>query len=518
MNIETNAKSGKARFSGLIRRLRGDAAGTTMAMMAAAMIPILGLVGSGLDMSRAYLVRAKMQQACDAGAIAGRRAMTAGVLTTANKTEAYRFFWNNFPNQMYGSASMVDNNDAAENRVRARLVDTQLGMDATTTVPTTVMRIFGQDNIRVNVECTGEEFIVNTDIMLVMDTTGSMNCAITDPGCSPGSTEAAGSKMAAMRSAVKTLYNDLKPTQRLATSKGLRMRFGMVPYSVTVNVGKLLRTQNAGYVRTNYRYYKSPSPYTLGSSVDATGTGWLGCIEEPRADTVVTSSITATSTSLPTNEPDVNMAWIPDGTDASKWAAYSPTDETADSGGNCPREATRLRTWNPDTNDFANAVDLIVNGGGNTHHDAGVIWGTRMLANTGPFGADQPNVWGSTGAPARVNKVMVFMTDGYINVQNSTYSNYGTNRAVARNAPKGSSSTVLNAIHTRRFSLMCQQAQSMGIDVWVIAILPTTEPITDELRDCASSPDQAFSVGDVANLTAAFKAVAEKVGNLRLGA
>jgi hypothetical protein len=48
-------------------------------------------------------------------------------------------------------------------------------------------------------------------------------------------------------------------------------------------------------------------------------------------------------------------------------------------------------------------------------------------------------------------------------------------------------------------------------------MLPSGSAITSELTDCASSPDQAFTVGDISSLTNAFKAVAEKVGNLRLG-
>ena len=51
-------------------RLRRNQAGNTLAMVAAAVIPLAGLIGGGVDMSRAYMVRARMQQACDAAALA----------------------------------------------------------------------------------------------------------------------------------------------------------------------------------------------------------------------------------------------------------------------------------------------------------------------------------------------------------------------------------------------------------------------------------------------------------------
>jgi hypothetical protein len=57
------AKSGGA--TGFLARLKRAEAGNVLPMMAMAIIPIAGMIGSGLDMSRAYLVKAKLQTACD---------------------------------------------------------------------------------------------------------------------------------------------------------------------------------------------------------------------------------------------------------------------------------------------------------------------------------------------------------------------------------------------------------------------------------------------------------------------
>ena len=79
------------------RRFAADIAGNTLAIVAASVVPIAGLVGAGIDMSRAYMAQTRLQMACDAGALAGRRVMSGGVFNTTVKNEALKFFRFNFP-------------------------------------------------------------------------------------------------------------------------------------------------------------------------------------------------------------------------------------------------------------------------------------------------------------------------------------------------------------------------------------------------------------------------------------
>lgn len=58
-----------------LTRLRHDTAGNTIAIVAAGIIPLAGMIGGAVDMSRLYLTKTRLQQACDAGALAGRKAM-----------------------------------------------------------------------------------------------------------------------------------------------------------------------------------------------------------------------------------------------------------------------------------------------------------------------------------------------------------------------------------------------------------------------------------------------------------
>src|SRR6476659_8968425 len=56
-------------------RLARDARGNTLAIIGAALVPLAGMIGSGVDMSRAYMAKTRLQSACDAGELAGRRVM-----------------------------------------------------------------------------------------------------------------------------------------------------------------------------------------------------------------------------------------------------------------------------------------------------------------------------------------------------------------------------------------------------------------------------------------------------------
>ena len=82
-------------FMGALAR---DVRGNTLAIMAAALIPLAGLVGGGIDISRMYITKTRLQHACDAGALAGRKSMGGGVWGTDDNAVAQKFFDANFQN------------------------------------------------------------------------------------------------------------------------------------------------------------------------------------------------------------------------------------------------------------------------------------------------------------------------------------------------------------------------------------------------------------------------------------
>ena len=235
-------------------RFARDARGNTLIIVAAALIPLICLIGSGIDMGRGYLAQTRLQQACDAAALAGRRAMSAGVVDAAVTAEATKFFKFNFP---VGAAAVGTTPATAASFGAAPFTpviggapNSTVTVTASTTLPTSIMKMFGFATLPLQVTCYAKQDFVNTDIMLVLDTTGSMADDVNDNAVNSGPT----SKIAGLRSAVMALYDQLASVQTQLESVGLRLRYGIVPYSSTVNVGTLVRDVNASYISDSSKY------------------------------------------------------------------------------------------------------------------------------------------------------------------------------------------------------------------------------------------------------------------------
>ncbi len=221
MKFSSAAKSGAREYRGILTRLRLDASGNALAMIAMASIPLAGMVGSAVDIGRSYLIKSRLQQACDSGVLASRRAQ-AGALLDANAIDqGKKFFAINFATNMAGAANALFTPSNTE--------DGQVTAVATADVPMTITKIFGTDTVPLRVTCDAKLEISNTDVMMVLDVTGSMACDPSDNNCNSGPT----SKIAALRSAVVDFFD----TVNSATTSDARFRIGFVPYSSTVNLG-----------------------------------------------------------------------------------------------------------------------------------------------------------------------------------------------------------------------------------------------------------------------------------------
>jgi Flp pilus assembly protein TadG len=252
-------RQSKQRKGGFLSRFIKDERGNTFFLVAAATLPLIGIVGSAVDIGRGYMADLRLQQACDAGVLAGRRAMTGGTYSTAAKAEATKMFNINYDTGTYGSTSITFNSvqDGPSN----------VKGTATATLPTALMKMFGQTEFNLSVDCTAKLEISNVDVMLVLDVTGSM-----------GSTNSGDSitRMAALKIAVMNFFDTLTGA---AIGDG-RLRFGVVPYNNNVNVGGILMAANPAWV-TNDITLPSRTPIfstTWGTGVTTYGSPFDGPI------------------------------------------------------------------------------------------------------------------------------------------------------------------------------------------------------------------------------------------------
>jgi Flp pilus assembly protein TadG len=211
-----------------LRSLLHDRTANTIAISAAAMFPVMAMVGGGIDASRYYMAASRMQAACDAGALAARRAMTDDQFNTEHREIGENFFDQNFSETMFGTEARTRNFTSDG--------DGLVTGTASGTLPTSIMAAFGYDEFDLSVECSAEINISNSDIMFVLDVTGSMACNPDGSSCSSG----AGSKIVGLRGAVLSFYD----TVEAATSASAQVRYGFVPYSQQVNVGFSIPTQH----------------------------------------------------------------------------------------------------------------------------------------------------------------------------------------------------------------------------------------------------------------------------------
>ena len=191
-------------------------------MIAMATIPLTGMVGSTVDIGRLYLIKSRLQQGCDAGVLAARRAMTGSALDAAAATQGQNFFRTNFANDTGGATNV--------SFTPTGTADGQVTGTANARVPMSITKIFGTDYVDLNVQCDARLEISNTNVMMVLDVTGSMACRPDDSVCDSGPE----SKIVALRSATVNFFDTIEN----ATSNDARFRIGFAPYSSTVNMGQ----------------------------------------------------------------------------------------------------------------------------------------------------------------------------------------------------------------------------------------------------------------------------------------
>ncbi len=358
------AKTDAPKRFGFLARLRKDETGNILAMMAAGLIPLVIMIGSGVDVSRTYLVKSRLQQACDAGALAGRKTM--GVNT-----------WNHNSGAAGKAADAMFEANFADGILKSQNLDADfteasgtVSGTASLELPMALMKYFGKPKMDIEVTCQAELAIPNTDVMFVLDTTGSMNRA-DDGSNNQTANELPNSKIVGLRQAVRCFYEALSKQDTVAdcgstpsgAAQTAQIRFGFVPYAVNVNVGRLLPTDyfvDSWTYQSRVPVISSVWAYTLGSESPPT----FGSFTNPSTPTTPTGWTSYTPTSNSSSTVRIN------GTDY----------QTVLSQSSCPRTAPGAYTVTG-----AQYDDLIAtNSAAPVHPAASIVYGSyeRIIPRT----------------------------------------------------------------------------------------------------------------------------------------
>ena len=509
-----------------LSQLGRNTAGNALMLFAAALVPIMLMIGSGIDASITYMARAKLQNACDAGALAGRLAMIGNDWNDETEEEARKFFDFNFP---VGTNGVDDVNFTIEQDPDDL---SQIIGAASGTVPTSIMFIFGFDTMDISVACDAKRDMGHNDVMLVLDVTSSM---LNTP--SSGGSEA---KIDLLRDGVMGLYRALDNGDT-----GSITRFGFVPFAQTVNVARslsnkdILRDQyfvdlnmqtctkvqgkttctttpvGKRLVGANDTYFNNGQNGASDENAIIQGfrTSGYGCIEErpsygqsynagefTNSTTVTLDDINETPRN--SQDEDLQFGRYEDVTQEGEWYA------------GCVSDAKPFATYDTE-DDFQTAVnEVTARVYGATYSDLGMLWGIRFSSRDGFLASDNPNEVDDIP----VNVHIIYFTDGYTYASNMHYSSFGLERYQNRLLRDGTYGDKAGGLeyttdnHRERFRNLCTLAKSMGFTVWVIAL---DTPANTDHSNCATSSAHFFE-SDGSDLEDKFTAIGQGIGNLRL--
>lgn len=458
--------------------------GVTLPMLAMAMMVITGFIGTAVDVARLQLVQSRLSFALDAAGLAAGSTMSTSNLNT----ELTKYMAANYPADYLGStAPQISSQVSTDNMI--------IDLVATTTMPTTFMALFGQDEMSVSATSQITRTASGLELVMALDTTGSMNSS---------------GKLTALKSAATSLVNILYGAKTTVPN----LWIGLVPFSQTVNVGT--GRLNTWINKTHY------------STLNWGPTSWQGCVDarETSSGDVNDDPPTVQKYKVYFSPSTDNRAApynVSPYTDANRWVktrdgsgnplTYNTIDSDTSPNAYCPQVMTPM-TANKTT--ILNGISALV-AQGNTHIGLGAVWAWNMLSPRwkGQWGGEMD----SSGLPLdygtkHMNKAMILLTDGDNTMSQQIYTAYGY-LSDGRLGSTTSSSTAENKLDAK-LTTVCTAMKNKGIYVYTIALGSLSSSTKTLMKGCASASNYYFESPTASQLNGVFNAIADSLSNLRV--
>ncbi len=213
----------KSKIASVFKRFLGDSSGQLTAMMGLSVIPILFTAGAAIDFARVTREQAAFYSAVDAAALAvaaDDRSSLVG-LSTADQKETRRVELQNYA-KLFLEKNYIDASGGKSVRtVDLTFDDLQVKIAATLDFPTTIMALTGVTKFTLKSNATVKKAARPVELVLVMDTTGSMNT---------------NSKLVDAQKAAKDLLAKLYDGTLAAKPNNVDLRVALVPFSGAVRL------------------------------------------------------------------------------------------------------------------------------------------------------------------------------------------------------------------------------------------------------------------------------------------
>lgn len=382
--------------------------GVILIKTALLIVPLIGMLGIGVDVSRVYLYRSHLSGALDAAILAGGKAFHS----STRDAEINAFFDLNF-NQNYMGGSVGE--------LTITEIDSttkSLTVSATGSIPATFVSLFGFGDIAISASAEITSKITGLQLVMVLDSTGSMR-----------QSSGGVSRMTSLKSAANTLVNALFGQETVSTE----LEIAIVPYVTTVNVAHLL---NSSYIDMS----GMPSSYTYNPN-DLRK--WSGCVEARSTNSALDSS------AYDVQAEHSGVDWVPflwrphydnhfyslvdlNGPNGENWPVPDyqlqggSGENTSDAGPNinCPAPVMDFSNDKYTITTYIDNLYYSYNRGG-TIANLGMVWGWRMLHTGAPFFNTTPY------NDSETLKAAILMTDGenwIINSKGEHHHYNGENR------------------------------------------------------------------------------------------
>ena len=443
------------RFLTGLRGFLQDRRGGVAPMFGLAVIPVVGFIGAAVDYSRANSVKAGMQSALDATALA--MAKLAPTLTQGDlQTKSNAYF-----------QAMFSHPEAKNVTITPSYTTTggsQLTLNGSASVDTAFMKLMGYTNLGIKSTATVKWGNNRLRVALALDNTGSM---------------ASAGKIDALKTATKSLLDQLKA----AAANNGDVYVSIIPFSKNVNVGT--------------------STYTNANWVD-----WEDWDDDNGHDQSTTTCTTQKSgkNGKKKKKCSTTTAWVPD--NHNTWnGCITDRDKNYDVTGTAPVVGTAGTLFPAEQYDSCpvplmglsydwNKLSSLVNtmkADGTTNQTIGLVWAWMSLTGGGPFTvpAKDPNY--------KYQDIIILMSDG-LNTENRWDGN-GSSQSSAVDA---------------RMALACTNAKAAGLTVWTIHVNTDGDPTSQILKNCATDSKKFFTVTSSAQIGTVFTTIGSNLSQLRI--
>jgi Flp pilus assembly protein TadG len=421
--------------------------GSVSLLFGLSLLPLIAGAGLAIDYSRASDVRSAMQNAVDSTVLAmAKRSPTLS--DTDLQREAARHF----------AAVYTNRHGIAHSPIRVTRTRTAMRVEASSVVPTKLMRAFGTPALQV--ATAGEASISQrrVELALALDNTGSMG------------------RLSKMEELKKATRNLIDAAEKAAPRGSGMIKIAMVPFDTEIKINP------NGYRERSWLAFRDDAGHPSFDRIRpqmATKTDWTGCITDRGT-----------------------------GFDASERRSDLARPESLHPAVTCSNaQLARVQPLTDDWNALRNIADSM-RPSGCTNITIGARWGLATLSPSEPIGG------GVAFGTDNVDKYLVILTDG--NNTRNRFTSVGCGSVPANGTEAdidARTRTMCNEIKGKSSRLDAAGRAIPDVKVFTIRVMEGNQAL---LRGCATDASMYKEVNNAADIDKVFKDIMREITNLRL--